>query len=83
VRRFGVHVTGGPAGDIVSVRLGAERKRLTLASLKTEAVWFQPGPGFPHYGRALYRMRLASRFGGTRRPDTRPLGAFVTIGVER
>jgi hypothetical protein len=82
VQRLRIRVTGGPQGDIVTVVLGAERRRLVVGALKTEEAVFESGAGFPYYGRALYRLRLASRFAGASGKDTRPLGAFVVIATE-
>jgi hypothetical protein len=83
VERLLVGVTAGPRGDIVTVRIGGDRRRVTVAGLKTEGLGFEPGPGFPYYGRALYRLQLNSRFAGSSAGDPRPLGAFVTIAVRR
>jgi hypothetical protein len=79
--RLALRVTGGPAGDIVTVRVGRHRRRVTVAALKTEELTFEPARGVPYYGRELHRLRLHSRFGGATSDDPRFLGSFVTIAV--
>jgi hypothetical protein len=77
-----LRVTAGPAGDIVTVRLGRERKRIVLNSLRSQEVTFEGvGPGLGYYQSSLYLLRLGSRFGGSSEKDPRPLGAFVTIDL--
>jgi hypothetical protein len=80
--RIRLRVTGGPHGDIVTVVLGRDRRRVVVGALKTEEVVFEPGAGFPYYSRLLYRFRLDSRFSAALGQDTRPLGAFVAIVIE-
>jgi hypothetical protein len=80
--RVRLRVTGGPRGDIVTVALGADRRRLVVGALKTEEVSFEGKGAVAYYGRQLQRFRLASRFAGTLGDDTRPLGAFVVIVTE-
>jgi hypothetical protein len=82
VGRVRLRVTGGPRGDIVTVSLGADRRRLVVGALKTEEAVFEGKGGVPYYGRQLHRFRLASRFAGAVGDDTRPLGAFVVIVTE-
>ena len=77
-----VRVTGGPRGDIVTVALGADRRRLVVGALKREETVFEARAGFPYYGRVLHRFRLASRFDGAAGNDTRPLGAFIAIAAK-
>jgi hypothetical protein len=55
---------------------------LTVAALKAEEASFEPGSGFPYYGRALYRLELSSRFAGSSPGDRRLLGSFVTTTVD-
>jgi hypothetical protein len=80
--RIRLSVTGGPQGDIVTAVIGSERRRIVVAAQKAEEVAFAPKAGFFYYGRALYRLRLGSRFGGRAGKDARSLGVFVRIAVE-
>jgi hypothetical protein len=72
--------TAGPAGDILTVRLGRERRRLVLRPLRSgEVVFEDPEPVLGYYGTSLFRLRLASRYGGEPGGDQRKLGSFVRI----
>jgi hypothetical protein len=76
-------VTAGPAGDIVTARLGAERQRVVLSPLKTrEIVFDSPRSALGYYGTSLYVLRLGSRYGGKTPNDPRDLGSFVRVVVE-
>jgi hypothetical protein len=78
--RIRVVVTAGPAGDIVTVRLGRERHRLVLPPLRTQEIAFDdPGPALGYYGTSLYPLRFGSRYGGATERDKRTLGSFVQI----
>ncbi len=78
--RIRLVVTAGPAGDIVTVRLGRERQRLVLQPLRTREIVFEdPSPALGYYGTSLYPLRLSSRYGGTTERDKRMLGSFVQI----
>jgi hypothetical protein len=73
-------VTAGPAGDILTVRLGRRRQRLVLRPLRgDEIVLAEPEPFLGYYGTSLYRLRLGSRYGGEPGGDRRHLGSFVRI----
>jgi hypothetical protein len=73
-------VTAGPAGEILTVRLGRERHRLVLRPLQNgEVVLENPSALLGYYGTALYRLRLSSRYGGEPDGDRRNLGSFVRI----
>ena len=75
-----LRVTAGPAGDIVSVRLGRTRERLVLNSLRSaEATVATGGPGLGYYQTSLYLLRFRSRFGGGSEKDPRLLGSFVRV----
>ncbi|MCG6922680.1 MAG: hypothetical protein LJF15_16570 [Acidobacteria bacterium] len=77
-------VTAGPAGDIVTVRLGRDRHRLVLQPLRTrEIVLKEPRPLLSYYGTDLYRLRLSSRYGSETEGDHRNLGSFVRIVLQR
>ena len=73
-------MTAGPAGEILTARLGRERRRLVLRPLQNgEVVLEKPPPFLGYYGTALYRLRLSSRYGGEPDGDRRNLGSFVRI----
>jgi hypothetical protein len=75
-----VVITAGPAGDIVTVRLGRERRRLVLQPLRTrEIVLKEPKSQLGYYGTHLYRLRFGSRYGRETELDRRNLGSFVRI----
>jgi hypothetical protein len=81
--RIRVAVTAGPGGDIVTVRLGRDRRRLVLPPLRTQEVAFDgPRPALGYYGTSLYMLHLGSRFGGTTTNDPRSLGSFVYIELQ-
>jgi hypothetical protein len=81
--RIRLVVTAGPAGDIVTVRLGRERQRLVLPPLKTQEIAFaSPRAALGYYGTSLYLLRFGSRFGGTTERDKRTLGSFVYIELQ-
>jgi hypothetical protein len=76
-------VTAGPAGDIVTVRLGGDRRRLVLPPLKTQDLAFEaPRAALGYYGTQLYPLRLGSRYGGPTDTDERTLGSFVQIVLQ-
>jgi hypothetical protein len=76
-------ITAGPAGDIVTVRLGRERRRLVLQPLRTrELVLKEPTSQLGYYGTPLYRLRLGSRYGSETAQDRRNLGSFVRIVLQ-
>jgi hypothetical protein len=73
-------VTAGPAGDVVSVRVGRARQRLVLAPLRRgELVFERPSPALGYYGTSLFHLRLSSRLGKGAGSDRRRLGSFVEI----
>jgi hypothetical protein len=83
VRRMRVELIGGPAGDIVTVRLGRVRRRVPLEALKTAEVVLEPkGPGFGYYDTFVHVLEFESRNRGTSPRDPRILGAFVQIRLE-
>jgi glycosyl transferase family 87 len=86
VRTVTARVTGGPAGDDVSVAMGGERKRLTVAPGETREASFAPGPGFPYYDTFVHLVRIRSHRGGPEPdpavPERRTLGAFVSFALE-
>jgi hypothetical protein len=81
-RKLRLVVTAGPAGDIVTARIGAERHRLVLSPLKTrEIVFDSPKPALGYYGTSLYPVRMGSRYGEPTPEDPRFLGSFVQVVV--
>ncbi|MFN8093005.1 MAG: hypothetical protein U0599_12415 [Vicinamibacteria bacterium] len=81
-KRVRLVVTTGPAGDIVTARLGAARERVVLPPLKTRELAFDPGEGVGYYGTRVYRLALDSRYGGGAGQDRRALGSFVRVVLE-
>jgi hypothetical protein len=83
VREMTVAVTGGPAGDDATVRVGGREERISVGPGETRSVRFQPPPGFPYYDTFLHVVRLQSgRTGAEPAPGGRPLGSFVSIALE-
>jgi hypothetical protein len=83
VRQMTVLVTGGPAGDDVTVRVAGREERVTVGAGETRELRFQPPPGFPYYDTFLHVIRLRSgRSGAEGPPRSRALGAFVTIALD-
>ena len=81
--RIRLKVTAGPAGDIVTARLGSERQRVVLPPLKTSEIVFEAQhPALGYYGTGLYLLRLGSRYSGETDRDERGLGAFVVVRLE-
>jgi hypothetical protein len=77
-----LRVTAGPAGDIVTARIGRARQRLVLAPLKSGDLVFEaPRPVLGYYGTSLYLLKLGSRLGGETEQDRRKLGSFVVLEV--
>ena len=83
VRAINLRVSGGPAGDLVTARLGRARQRVVVGSLKTQAARLEPrGTGYGFYDSFVYLLRFESRYRGVSPADPRPLGAFVQIALE-
>jgi len=81
--RIRLKVTAGPAGDIVTARLGRVRHRVVLPPLKSSEIAFDsPRPALGYYGTSLYRLQLGSRYGGVTETDKRKLGSFVTLQLD-
>ena len=80
LRALRLVVTAGPAGDIVTARLGRERRRLVLQPLKTQEVTLnEPQALLGYYGTHLFRLRFSSRYGAETETDPRTLGSFVRL----
>jgi hypothetical protein len=83
VRAIRLRVSGGPAGDLVTVRLGRARQRVVVGALKSQAARLEPrGRGYGFYDSFVYLLKLESRYRGTSPEDPRGLGAFVQISLE-
>jgi hypothetical protein len=81
--RIRMRVTAGPAGDILTLRIGSERQRVVLPPLKSSEIVFEaPRPALGYYGTSLFLLKLGSRFGGGAGEDQRKLGSFVVIAAE-
>jgi hypothetical protein len=79
-REIRLEITAGPAGDVVSARLGRQRERAVLPAFRTRTVVLRPsGRELRYYGTTLYRLRLSSRQGGPNGADRRALGSFVRV----
>jgi hypothetical protein len=81
VERIVVRVTGGPMGDVVSVRRGWTRRRVAVGPGQTREVTLPVGRGLRYYDTYLHVLHLRSRRGAPL-PDGRAVGAFVEIRLE-
>jgi hypothetical protein len=83
VRRMTVRMTGGPAGDEVTVRVGGESVTLVLAPGESREAAFTPPRGYRYYDTFLHVVRFRSRREAPA-PDGsgRALGSFVKIALE-
>jgi glycosyl transferase family 87 len=83
VRRMTLRVTGGPAGDEVTLRQGGQERTLSVGPGASAEAALEPGPGFAFNETVVYVLRFRSRRGAPApgRPE-RPLGAFVRISLE-
>ena len=83
IARMSLKLTAGPAGDIVTVRCGRDRRRVVLNTLKSEALTIDVDePGLGYYQTYLHRLRFESRVGGASGQDPRPLGTFVVLKLD-
>jgi hypothetical protein len=82
VARMRVRVTGGPAGDEVSLRLPGSCFDARLGPGETREVVLVPEGGFDYYGSVLYLLHFRSHTQGPPGPDGRSRGAFVQISLE-
>jgi len=81
--RVRLKVTAGPAGDIVTARIGSVRQRVVLQPRKTSEIVFEtPRAALGYYGTSLYMLKLGSRYGGETETDPRTLGSFVVLQLE-
>lgn len=81
--RIRLTLTAGPAGDIVTARIGRERQRLVLPPHKTGEIVFEaPPPLLGYYGTSLHLLKLGSRYGAPSGRDARRLGSFVRVKLD-
>jgi hypothetical protein len=81
VEHMVVRLTGGPMGDVVSVRRGWTRHRVAVGPGQTREVELPVGRGLRYYDTFLHVLHLRSRRGAAL-PDGRVVGAFVEIRLE-
>jgi hypothetical protein len=81
VTRVHVELTGGPIGDVVTVRHGWSRQRESVGPGQRREVSFRPGRGLRYYDTYLHVLRFRSRR-GARLGDGRTVGAFVEIRLD-
>jgi hypothetical protein len=83
VRRVLFSMTGGPAGDVVTVRLGNVVRQVDLPANQTYRFTIDTSGGFKHYDTFIHIVRFKSRRGATvHDPEERHLGAFVRFRLE-
>jgi len=86
VRRMTVLVTGGPAGDEVTIKLGTLREVAAPGPYETRRVVLEAPPAFPYKDMFVHTLRLRSTRGGAARipegREERVLGAFLRISLE-
>jgi hypothetical protein len=76
-------MTGGPAGDVVRVRLGKVQRHVDLSAGQTARFAIDTGRGFKHYDTFIHIVRFRSLRGATvHDPEERHLGAFVQFKLQ-
>jgi hypothetical protein len=81
VRRVVLRLTGGPLGDIVSVRRGWSSERVSVGPGQSHEVALSVARGLRYYDTFLHVIHLRSRRGALL-ADGRSVGAFVEIRLE-
>jgi hypothetical protein len=81
VDRIVLRITGGPLGDVVSVRRGWSSERVSVGPGQTREVGLSVGRGLRYYDTFLHVLHLRSRRGASL-ADGREVGAFVEIRLE-
>lgn len=81
VERVVAVFTGGPLGDVITVRRGFFRERVSIGPAQTREVSVPVGRGLRYYDTYLHVLRLSSRRGASL-ADGREVGAFVEIRLE-
>lgn len=83
VRRVLFSMTGGPAGDVVAVRLGSVSRRIDLAAGQTSRFAIDTAGGFKHYDTFIHIVRFKSQRGAVvHDPEERCLGTFVHFKLD-
>jgi len=82
VRQVRVQLTGGPAGDEVTLAVDGASQSATLGPGETQELRFAPPRGFAYKDTFVYVLKSTSRRGGTIAGDGRSLGAFVAIQLD-
>ncbi len=86
VRRMNVRLTGGPSGDLVTIRTGAGVAESEVTPGGAAVVGLDPGRPFVYKDTFVYVVRLRSRRGGeiASPPEKgrRSVGAFVAIELD-
>jgi hypothetical protein len=80
VRRVRLRITGGSAGDEVTVRLGNASGRVSLGPGESGETTLSVGRGFPYYETYLYVLQFQSQRGAPE--GQRSLGAFVELTLD-
>lgn len=75
VRRMSFRVTGGPAGEDVSVAIGSRRLSVAVGPGETGQAALEPGRGFVYKDSFVYVLRLRSA-------RDAPRAAFVSIALD-
>jgi hypothetical protein len=81
IRRMRIAVTGGPAGDDVSIGAEGRRESLVVAPGEKKEVVFDATPGFAYKETLLHVLHFRSHRGGIDSMG-RTVGAFVHITLE-
>ncbi len=81
VRRIVLRFTGGPLGDVVSVRRGWSSERVSVGPGQSREVALSVGRGLRYYDTFLHVLHLRSRRGSVL-ADGRSVGVFVEIRLE-
>ncbi len=81
VREIVLRLTGGPLGDVVSVRRGWSSRRIAVGPGQTRDLAVPVGRGLRYYDTYLHVLHLRSRRGAPL-PDGRAVGAFVEIRLD-
>jgi len=76
-----LRVTGGPAGDVVTVRTAGSTQHVTVAPGEEAAVTLVPGSGFVYKDSFVHVVRFRSERAGMD-PSGRAVGSFVRIDLD-
>jgi hypothetical protein len=81
VRRVVLRFTGGPLGDIVSVRRGWSWERRSVGPGQSQEVALSVGRGLRYYDTFLHVLHLRSRRGGSMSDRTARIALGVLVGL--